>query len=171
VAVSPLSSDPEARDRQLANLVPGARTAPPGNRRALKHGAHATLSAEAIADEVRELYDVLADSAPLRDRVGNLPVADEAAVEVAARALHRYRKIATWLDLHGRLDEKTGEPKGAARYEVECERALERSLDALGLNPRSRAKLGLDLADAAGKAPDLARALAQGNGNGEGGPA
>lgn len=155
----PLSSDPAARERQLANLQP-APAAPSGNRRAVKHGAHSTLSADAISAEVRELYDVLADSAPLRDGVGALPVADEAAVEVAARALHRYRKIATWLDLHGRLAEKTGEPKPAARYEVDCERALERALDSLGLNPRSRARLGLDLAGAAEKAPDLARALA-----------
>jgi hypothetical protein len=162
----PLSRDPIARGNQLANLRRGG-TAVEGNGHAVKHGAYATLTADAIADEVRELYDVLADSAPLRDGVGNLPVADEAAVEVAARALHRYRKIAAWCDLYGRLDEKTGEPKGAAKYENECEARLERALDALGLNPRSRAKLGLDLAGAAEKAPDLARALAQGQ---DGGP-
>lgn len=165
--MTPLSSDPAARERQLANLSP-APAAPAGNRRAVKHGAYATLTAEAIADEVRELYDVLADSAPLRDREGGLPVADEAAVEVAARALHRYRKVAAWCDMYGRLDEKTGDPKGAAVYEGQCEARLERALDALGLNPRSRAKLGLDLAGAAEKAPDLARALAQGQDGGGG---
>jgi hypothetical protein len=163
--MSPLSRDPIARGAQLANLRRGG-TAIDGNGNAIKHGAYATLSAEAISAEVRELYDVLADSAPLRDGVGELPVADEAAVEVAARALHRYRKIATWLDLHGRIDEKTGEPKGAAKYENECEARLERALDALGLNPRSRARLGLDLVSAAEKAPDLAQALAQGQDGG-----
>jgi hypothetical protein len=159
--VTPLSADPEARSRQLANLRRGDNPTP-ANTFALKHGAAATLTVEQVSAEVAELYDVLAATAPLRDGIGELPVADEAAVEIAARALHRYRKITTWLDLHGRLDDKTGEVKGAAQYELQCERALERSLDVLGLNPRARARLGLDLADAAGKAPDLARQIAQG---------
>lgn len=164
--MAPLSSDPVARGRQLANLRRGDNPTP-GNEFAVKHGAAATLTVEQVSAEVAELYDVLAATAPLRDRVGELPVADEVAVEIAARALHRYRKLTAWLDLHGRLDEK-GEVKGAAQFELQCERALERSLDVLGLNPTARARLGLDLADAAKKAPDLARQLAQGNGDGGG---
>ena len=57
--------------------------------------------------------------------------------------------------MYGRFDEKTGEAKPAAEHELRCEAALRRALDPLGLNPASRAELGLDVARAA--EVDLAR--------------
>src|SRR4051794_33161696 len=101
----PLSPDPEARARQLANLRPNARPAPVGNQHRLKHGAFRTIPHEQLGTEIRELCEALRDSAPMRAADGSLPAADEAAVEVAARALKRWREVSTWCDLHGRFGE------------------------------------------------------------------
>ena len=56
--------------------------------------------------------------------------------------------------MHGRLDEKTGETKSSARYELEAERAFDRALAALGLTPESRFELGLRLMQAEAFAED-----------------
>jgi hypothetical protein len=138
----------------LANLqrpVP----APPGNRRAIRHGAFMTIRRQELDEEIGEIYRALADSVPVRDADGDLPVADDAAVEVAARALKRWRHVSLWCDTFGRFDERTGQAKDAATYELQCERRLHEALDVLGLNPTTRAKLGLDLARATSF--DLAR--------------
>jgi transcriptional regulator with XRE-family HTH domain len=103
--------------------------------------------------------EALVASVPIRDERGELPVADEAAVEIAARALKRWREVSTWCDAYGRLDERTGAIKDAADYELWCERRLHEALDVLGLSPTARAKLGLDLARASQF--DLARHWAE----------
>ncbi|MEK6273220.1 MAG: P27 family phage terminase small subunit [Actinomycetota bacterium] len=149
--MSPLSRDDAARRRQLANLKRGSEAptppAPPaGNTRALQHGGHSEALLRDVSGEVRELLDALADAAPVRNPDGSLPAADAIAVERTARALKRYRHLSSWLDLHGRLDEDTGQVKPAAELELKAERELAAALDSLGMTPASRAKLGLDLA-------------------------
>ena len=76
----PLSLDPDARARQLANL---RLAAPVGNLRAVRHGGRSELLLRDVDAEVRELMDALGDAAPVREG-GELPEADVAAVEVAA---------------------------------------------------------------------------------------
>lgn len=115
-----------------------------GNQRGLKHGWRSELLVRDVEREIRELMNALAEQAPVRDPDGGLPGADIVAVEAAARALKRWRSVSHWCDLHGRLDDD-GEVRPAARYELEGESALHRCLDVLGMNPTSRAKLGLDL--------------------------
>lgn len=132
----------------LANLRPGAGRAGSGNTRALRHGGRSELLLRDVDAEVRDLLDALADAAPVREADGTLPAADAIAVERAARALKRYRHLAGWLDAHGRLDEKTGDVKPAAELELKAERELAAALDSLGMTPRSRAALGLDLSRA-----------------------
>ena len=140
-----LSPDPEIRARQLANLRP-APPAPKGNTRTLKHGARSAALIANVEDEVRAVLDALADAAPVRDADGALPTHDLIAVETAARALRRHRSVSGWCDENGRLDPETGEVRSAADYELRTERALTASLDALGMTPTARARLGLDLA-------------------------
>lgn len=142
----PLSRDEDARARQLANLRP-APPAPAGHRRSLIHGGHSELLLRDVEREVRELMDALGEGVPVRDRDGGVPPADVPAIERAARSLKRYRHLAGWLDLHGRITEK-GEVKPAAELELKAERELASALDALGCSPRSRARLGLDVARA-----------------------
>jgi hypothetical protein len=109
-----------------------------------------------VTVEVRELMDALAEGAPVREADGSLPAADVVAVEQAARALKRWRSVASYCDLHGRINEKTHAPCSAADYELRAERALARCLDSLGMSPMARSKLGLNIARTAG-AFDLAR--------------
>jgi hypothetical protein len=126
----------------LANL----RSAPPaplGHTRSLIHGGRSELLLRDVDAEVRELMDALGEAAPVRDPDGNLPPADVIAVEVAARALKRYRHLAAWLDAHGRIKEKTGDVKAAAELELRAERQLTGALDRLAMHPMARSKLGL----------------------------
>ena len=139
-----LSRDPRKRARQLANLR-SYPSAPSGNQRALIHGGRSELLVRDVEAEVRELMDALGDAAPVRDADGSLPTADVVAVERAARALKRYRHLNAWCDLHGRVVERTGDVKPAAEYELKAERELAAALDVLGMNPTSRARLGVDL--------------------------
>lgn len=142
----PLSNDDQARQRQLANLVPGAGAAGNGNLRPLKHGAYSEALLADVSAEVRELMDELGERAPVRGADGSLPAADLIAVERAARLLRRYRQVEGWLDLHGAFVERTGAVKPAARFAAELGESLGRALEVLGMDPKSRARLGLDLA-------------------------
>lgn len=151
----------------LANLpnLRGDTTATawkPGDAPAWKHGLRSTvpLPIEHVSAELGEIMTALAESAPVRDGDGNLPIADHAAVEVAARALHRSRRAHAWGDATGRFDERTGNPKPITRYERECDRDLKEALDALGMTPRSRAALGLDVARTAQAASSFAEQVA-----------
>ena len=154
--MSPTSRDPAKRAKQLANLRP-APPAPAGNRQTLRHGGAATGATLPVSEAVREIVDALAASAPVRDAAGELPAADEATVELAARALCRVRRVEAWCDMHGYLDERTGDVKPAVRYLEQATRTADRLLTVLGMNPRSRAALGLDLA----RATDLATAMSE----------
>jgi len=152
----PLSSDPDKRNKQLANLKP-APPAPSGHSRSLRHGGRSELLFRDVSDEVLEMTEALAETAPVRDPDGSLPASDAVAVERAARALKRYRHLATWLDLHGRITE-AGKVKPAADLELKAERELERALDSLGMSPSSRARIGVDIVRAVGAAEDAAAA-------------
>lgn len=145
----PLSSDPEKRARQLANLGGRPPAPPTGNRRALKHGGHSEALLADVSAEVRELMDALGATVPVRDSDGGVPAADVVAIERAARLLRRHRRLEAWLDLYGELDEKTGDVKPAARLAGEVDAALGRALDALGCSPMARSKLGLNIARSA----------------------
>jgi hypothetical protein len=152
--MSPLSRDAAKRARQLANLRPAPPAPPAGNVRAVRHGAYSQALLRDVGDEVRELLDALADAAPVREPDGSLPAADAIAVERAARALKRWRHLAGWLDLHGRLTD-SGDVKPAAELELRAERELAAALDALGMTPTSRARLGVDLARTAASAEEV----------------
>jgi hypothetical protein len=132
----------------LANLVPGGYVAPPGNDHALRHGYRSRLLVADVSEEIVELASLLAESAPVKDADGSLPVADTTAVELAAVALKRWRSVHTWCETHGRLTDD-GSVKAAAQFELEGERALHHALDVLGMNPAARSRLGLNIARAA----------------------
>jgi hypothetical protein len=108
-----------------------------------------------VEAEIAELMEALGETVPVRDPDGSVPAADLAAVEYAARALKRYRHLWGWCEAHGRIEERTGKVKAAAEYELQAERSLANALDALGMTPTSRAKLGLDLQRTAASAEEL----------------
>lgn len=161
----PLSRDPEARARQLANLKSGERSgnlipgqgAEAGKAARTSHGAYSERLVADVNAEVRELLEALSDAAPVRAVDGGLPAHDVIAVERAARLLRRYRAVENYLDLHGLLDEK-GNVRPAAELSDQLGASLDRVLAALGMTPAARAKLGVDLARSA----DLASWMSDG---------
>lgn len=138
------------------NLRTGPK-APKRNTRSVVHHGRTEHAVIPGTDEARaEIVEALAAAAPVRDPDGGLPAADAAIVEVAARELARIRNVDDWLARHGVLDRR-GHVRPAAGYLEKATRTLDRLLNSLGMNPRSRAVLGLDLA----RQQDMATAMSE----------
>lgn len=151
----PLSADPERRARQLANLR--QTPAPVGNVRALSHGGTARKATLVRAGSWAErIFAELEAEAPLRDEAGGLPLHDRQAVELLASALARIEAVEGWLATRPPVDEK-GRPWPAEDVALRLRREAAGLLEALGMTPTSRAKLGLDLTRSA----TLAELMAQ----------
>jgi len=153
----PLSDDPAKRARQLANLRPRPPAPPAGNVRTLRHGGTARRATLIRAGSWAErILAELEAEAPLRDDAGGLPAHDRQAVELLASALARLEAVTAWLDTRPPVDEK-GRPWPAEDTAARLRREAGRYLDALGMTPTSRARLGLELT----RTMDLAQAMAQ----------
>jgi hypothetical protein len=140
----PLSRDPAARTRQLGNLR-NAPSAPAGNLRALRHGGYAAVVRERLEAKVLEVADALGSDLPLRDADGGVPRADAVAVRLLAENLCRLDDVSAHLRDFGLFDQATGEPRPALDLERRLRAETLDLAESLGLTPRSRAKLGLDL--------------------------
>jgi hypothetical protein len=142
----PLSRDPEARARQLANLNPRPPAPPAGNVRALKHGGTARQATLIRAGSWAErILAELEAEAPLRADDGGLPAHDRQVVELLASALARLEAVDGWLATRPPVDEK-GRPWPAEDVARRLRREAGGYLESLGMTPASRARLGLDLA-------------------------
>jgi hypothetical protein len=152
-----LSRDPRKRERQLKNLKRWPAP-PPGNRRRLLHGGAARQATLIVANSWAEkIMAELEREAPLRDETGGLPAHDRQVVELLASCLARLQSVSQWVDLHGVVDEK-GQPRPACELERLLRSEAARHLDALGMSPSSRARLGLELARAEATLEDVAEA-------------
>ncbi|MDP2711622.1 MAG: hypothetical protein Q8O56_10420 [Solirubrobacteraceae bacterium] len=141
-----VSTDPARRAAQLANL----RKVPPVSPgRPPSHGAYARVAVERLAEKEREVFDALAADAPLRDRDNDLPAADGALVRLAADALCRLDSVGDFLARRGIEDEKGQLRATVLELEGRLRREASDHLEALGMSPRSRARLGVDVARAA----------------------
>lgn len=152
----PLSRDPEKRKRQELNLVK-APPAPPGNARAVRHGGYAAVARERLEAKVLEVFDAVGEDLPLRDRDGGVPRADTVTVRLLAEALCRLDDVSANVRDYGYFDQKTGAVRPAVELEGRLRKEAADYLDALGMTPRSRAKLGADLT----RAVDLATAMSE----------
>lgn len=139
----PLSTNPDARKRQLENLR-NAPPAPHGNRRHLIHGAYAAVSASRIDAKVREMFEAIAADAPVRADDGGLPAADALPVRMLAEVLCRLDSIADYLARRGWQDED-GQPRSVLDIEHRLRTHAVELMKELGLTPAARAKLGLDV--------------------------
>ena len=151
----PLSADPRKRARQLANLRP-TPSAQPGNRLAVQHGGYAAIARDRLEEKQRQVFDALSADAPLRDATDELPRHDGAQVALLAEVLCRLDDVNAYLAARGYLDER-GNVRPAAELAGRMRREASDYLDALGMTPKSRAKLGLDLA----RTTDLATAMSE----------
>jgi hypothetical protein len=151
-----LSDRPAARARQLANLRP-APPAPAGNQRPRTHGAYAVVARERLEEKALAVFDALSADAPLRNPDGQLPAADAVPVRLLAECLCRLDSIGDYLRDFGWRG-PDGEPRLVL---LDLERRLRAEAsdhaDALGMTPRSRAKLGLDLQ----RSVDLSTAMSE----------
>lgn len=138
----PLSSDPAKRQRQLENLRRGGVN--PGGGRPATHGAYAVVARERLEQREADVFDALAVDAPLRNADGSLPAADAVAVRLLAECLARLDTIAAHLRDHGILDSE-GNVKPVVEVEGRLRREAADHAEALGMTPRARAKIGMDL--------------------------
>lgn len=164
----PMSNDPEARKRSMANL----RKAPPakrGNRNAVKHGARAKQPIGDVPKARTDMQRYLAARAPLRDKDGNLPEYDEPAMEILSYGFSRIRKLWAELDRLGPVT-NTGRLRYALVREIRrSEKQLFQQLSQMGMTAQGRANLGLSLAATAhiqqdvrpNRTPERLMALAQ----------
>ncbi len=141
-------------------LVPGAGPKwEPGASPALRHGLRSRAPSKVVLDPiVREIEEALAADLPLKNADGSVPAADRFAVELAAIALLRVRRVSAYLELQGDTDDR-----GNLRPELDgLGKAIEnaaRMLDRLGCSPRARAALGVDVARMAQAGADPATLL------------
>lgn len=157
--MSPLSQRPEARQRQLDNLRRGGPPAPPGNRRAERHGGYARIAGRDLDAKRREVFDALSADLPLRDADGEPPAHDALAVRLLCEALCRLDNVSLYLDQHGWMTDD-----GEVRPAADLERRLRaEALDVareLGLTPASRSRLGLELVRTVASAEEAEAAAA-----------
>ena len=134
--------------RSLANLRPQlAPAAPLRNARAVKHGAYAAVTAHELDGKTREIFDALGEDAPVREVDGALPAADTLVVRMLAEVMVRRERVRVTELRHG-LETPDGRLRGVVEYGLRLDgQALELAKE-LGMTPRSRAALGLDLARA-----------------------
>jgi hypothetical protein len=134
----PLSPNENARARQLANLRRGGEVQRPEQPN-LQHGAYARVSQARLQVKVTEMRDALAEDVPVVSH------ADTMAITELAVKLCQLDGLRVHLAERGFLDD-AGEVRPAAHLERQLSAQVDDKLDALGCTPRSRAKLGLDMA-------------------------
>ncbi len=150
--MSPLSSDPERRERQLANLLPAPSTPiQPGEQRALSHGGYAEVAAARLDAKAQTIYDALAADVPLRDEEGEMQRHDSAMVALLATTLCRLDSIAEHLAERGMFDRRTKRVRPVVELESRLRKEAAAYMAELGLTPRSRVALGVDLARSKGR--------------------
>jgi hypothetical protein len=149
----PLSRDPDARRRQVENLHPCAGAAAPGNTRRVTHGLRSAAPLRLLdAKEVGDVAEALAAVMPTAQG-GSVDPGDLVRVELAATLWLQVR-------LAGRHMAAAGDTKmqlAALELWSRAVTRLGRELDALGIGPAARARLGVDVARIA----DLATAMSE----------
>jgi hypothetical protein len=163
----PLSRDPAARARQLANLRPGGGAGDRGLARARTHGAYAEITAEQLRGEELRVYEALAADAPVRDPDGGLPAADTLIVRQLAEARVRLQRISDHLMARG-IERKDGSLRPAVELELRIRAHVLDLMRELGMTPKARVAMGVDLVRAATASDRLQDHLARNYGAGDG---
>jgi hypothetical protein len=159
--VSPLSSDPVKREAQLANLRAGAGAGDGGLQRATKHGAYAAITMHELDAKVRELVDAIGADLPVREADGGVPAADAIPLRMLAETLIRRERVRESELRHG-IEAKDGKLRGIVEFGLRLDGQALKLCEQLGLTPRARASLGLDLARTE-RMVDVAQALSDGD--------
>lgn len=105
---------------------------------AKKHGAY---SPRTITPLAAEIANAVCEARPDLQKPEMQP-----AVLAYARTEAQLEVLTAYVDLHGAIDEKTGEPSGAEKYRLRIDTQAANHRSRLGLDPLSAAKLGKDIA-------------------------
>jgi len=124
----------------LSNLR-NAPAAPIGNTRTMRHGGYATVAADALDAKAKAIFEALSADAPLRDGDDQLPRHDAVVVRLLADCLCRLDSLSAWLA--GRW--ATAEARPALELEMRLRTQALDLCESMGMTPRSRSRLGLDL--------------------------
>jgi hypothetical protein len=161
----PASPDPAKRSRQLANLR-NAPAAPLGNGRAIRHGAYAAIAEAELEAKTLAIFEALAIDAPVRADDGGLPSHDSLVVRLLAEVMVRRERVRLEELRHG-FEAADGKLRGVVEYGLRLDaQALEIAKE-LGMTPRSRAALGLDLVRATSAHDRLEAIVVELTGDGE----
>ena len=143
--MTPISSDPAARARQIAALRPGAGQAKAGDQRRLRHGGTARVALGRLDAAQAEIFYVIEGDVPLREADGSLPRADAGTVMLLAQALCRLADVNDYLRRRGIEDEKGRLRHNDLKTEAALRRESSRYMDKLGMSIEARRQLGLAL--------------------------
>lgn len=157
----PLSRDPEKRARQLANLRAGAGAGDGGLQRARSHGAYAAIADRELEAKVAAVYQAISADVPLHEIDGSLPAADAIPVRQLAETLVRRERVRESELRHG-IEASDGKLRGIVEFGLRLDAQILALCKELGLTPRSRAALGLDLVRAERAGASLAELAEQG---------
>jgi hypothetical protein len=134
---------PQGKARALANLR-NAPPAPAGNQRSVTHGAYAAIAEAELRDEELRVYQALGADVPVRGDGGGLPREDSIIVRQLAEALVRLNRLTSHVVARG-IQRDDGSLRPAVELELRVRGHVLDLLRELGMTPRARAALGLDL--------------------------
>lgn len=134
-----ISKDPVKAANQRANLRVGGSNL----GRTRTHGLFAALTREEMDAKTREIFDALSDSAPVKDGDA-LPAADAPVVADLAKQLVLRDRVLGFVYRKG-FEDDDGNPRSVLGDLAKLNANVLNGFEALGMTPRSRARLGLDL--------------------------
>jgi hypothetical protein len=102
------------------------------------------VARERLEQREAQVFDALASDAPLRNADGSLPAADAVVVRLLAEVLCRLDTIGAHIRDRGLLDD-AGNVKPVVEVEGRLRREAADHAEALGMTPRARAKIGMNL--------------------------
>ncbi len=141
--------------RSIANLKRGGNPAPATKVNRLTHGGYRQVAEAELDAKARNVFEALAADAPLRSADGGLPAHDAVVVRLLADVLCRLDSVGAWLA--GRWATEQARP--VIELEVRLRGQALDLCESLGMTPRSRARLGIDIAKTEAT---MAEALADG---------
>jgi hypothetical protein len=126
----------------LGNLRRGGPPAPIGNHfHQGTHGGYRVVVQAALDAKARQVFEAISADAPLRGEDGGLPSHDAVVVRLLADCLCRLDSVGAWLA--GRW--ATTEARPALELEMRLRTQALDLAESMGMTPRSRSRLGLDL--------------------------
>lgn len=116
----------------------------PSNQVATKHGAYAAIAERELTEKVRELFEAIGSDLPVRDAGGGVPAADVIPLRMLAETLIRRERVRE-TEMREGFETPDGRLRGVVEYGLRLDGHALKLCEQMGLTPRSRLALGVDL--------------------------